>query len=135
MDQNSLDADQQIPDPEPGRMKVRLNAHMLSKILDIPEGARIVGVRSDIDPMSVDIIVESPAFPMLFPQAEAPYVYGKVVTVQPGEHWRAEWRWDDTIAANMPPMCPLCGSFDRHTNNGCPLVLFHDQGMKTRSDS
>jgi hypothetical protein len=125
MDQNT---------PEPGRLKVRLNAHTLSKMLDIPDGARVVAVTSDVDPISVTVIVESPAFPIPIPDTEAFYVHGKTVTVEAGERPRAEWDWDAALAAHT--RCPLCGMPKDYFTGfpGCP-ESFHFRATTVRSGS
>ncbi|WP_169165123.1 hypothetical protein [Cellulomonas taurus] len=66
-----------------GRAKLRLLPEDLSEILDLPEHTHVVAVQTEIDPLSIKILIEGPGLPECVPGTEAPYLHRTIEQTSP----------------------------------------------------
>lgn len=60
------------------RVKVRLGAAQVAKMLDLPAGTEVLAIQGTFDPPSIEVIVVHPDLPMVPLDTEAPPVGGTV---------------------------------------------------------
>lgn len=73
------------------RVTAVLNVEMLAKVLDLPDGFRVVGVEGRLDPPSVLVAIESPTLPEVPPNQEAPRRWPDREFVD--AKWVTDWHW------------------------------------------
>ena len=73
------------------RVTAVLNVEMLAKVLDLPDGFRVVGVEGRLDPPSVLVAVESAELSEVRPDCEAPRRFPDREYVDGA--WVTDWHW------------------------------------------